>query len=153
MGKCKRLVSPKGMPFMPPKWLIKLSLILGIQFPLKPPFDKPGNWENLSPEEKRKLRFENWICGKNIKFINQEAKISYKERCELIRDAFDINKCPRRIPVFIITGIYALSRFGLTPMDAFYRKWKKAAIAHTRFYMDFKPDASMIAQMFSVSLY
>ncbi|MCL5072098.1 MAG: hypothetical protein M1308_14585 [Actinobacteria bacterium] len=146
MSEKVKMKTIKGIPPIYPPWLIKLMLKLKVKMPMpKPLFVKPDNWDELTPKERRDLRFDNWISGAGTKFISNEAEVSYKERASLFRDAFDLEKNPKRIPMHPFLGLYSLRRVGLNPKAIFYKKWKEAASAHIQFFLDFEPDSSYFA--------
>lgn len=150
MSTYKKIKAPKGMPFIPPTWLMKLMFKLNVPGPVpEPPFTKPDNWADLTSLERRNLRFDVWESGKGIKFANPQAEADYKERAKLIRDAITMDRKPDRVPVFTFVGVYPQRRLGLNPKGNFYDKWKDAAVAHIQFFMDLKPDVSTFAQFFS----
>ena len=39
-------------------------------------------WEEMTPEEKREVRFKRWLDAENVQFISSEAKEKYQERVE-----------------------------------------------------------------------
>lgn len=150
MGKYKKIKAPKGTPAMPPNFLLRLMFALKVNLPEpEAPFVKPDNWSELSPEERRNLRLDNWVNGTGIKFASPEAEIAYKERATLLRDAIDMNKKPARVPVHTVVGVYPLRRVGLTPKALFYDQQKEAALAHIKYHMDLQPDANMLGYTFS----
>lgn len=150
MTSYKKLTAPDGMPPMPSSWLIRLMMTLNITPPPpEPQFVKPDDWDALSPEQRRKLRFDNWAEGAGVKFANAEAKAAYQERASLIRDALDVDRKPARVPVLPFVGVYAQRRVGLTPKSLFYDQQRDAALAHVKFFTDLKPDASLFGFVFS----
>ena len=150
MSTYQKLKAPEGMPPMPPGWMMKLMMTLNISPPPpEPVFVKPDNWGELTPEQRRELRFDAWVNGQGIKFANAEAEAAYKERAGLLRDALTMDRKPARIPTFCLVGVYALRRVGLTPKAIFYDQWNDAALAHVKFHTDLQPDAGMFGLTFS----
>lgn len=144
MTSYQKLKAPEGMPPLPPSWLMRLMMALNVKASTpEPPFTKPDNWGELSPEQRRKLRFDHWVKGTGLEFASSQAKTVYQERAGLVRDALDLDRKPARVPVFAFVGVYALRRVGLTPKAMFYDQQNDAALAHVKFHTDLKPDASI----------
>jgi len=145
----QKLTAPKGTPAIPPGFLVKLMLMLGVSAPPpEPVFVKPDNWDELTPTERRNLRLESWAQGNGVKFASLEAEKRYKESVQLMLDVLAPDKKPSRVPVWTMTGVYAQRRVGLTPKSIFYDQHKEAALAHIKYHMDLQPDLSIFANMF-----
>jgi hypothetical protein len=70
------------------------------------------NWDQLSPEKKRDLRFIRMTeSGKDIKFISPEAEQQYYKRLKRRIDVFNI-AVPDRVPVSVDPGIIPFLREG-----------------------------------------
>jgi uroporphyrinogen-III decarboxylase len=89
--------------------------------------------------QKQEKRFEIWSAGADIPFENPEAKKKYQEKVGLIKDAVQLNRNPKRVPVCPSPGHYPLEYAGIRFYDAMY---DTGAItrAWTKFYTDFHPD-------------
>jgi len=103
---------------------------------------KPDNWNELTAEEKRKLRLDAWVRGDGIEFVSPEAKAKYQERATLFRDAFELKKTPARVPIAGLGGGYALTRAGVLQKATMYDRWEEAAEAMIKFHVDFEPDSA-----------
>ena len=68
-------------------------------------FEKPDNWNELTPEQKRSFRLDAWIRGDGIQFESDEAKAKYRERATLFRDAVELKKTPARVVGFVRVDI------------------------------------------------
>jgi hypothetical protein len=112
-------------------------------------FIKPDNWEELTPKERQQARLDFWVNGVGIDFASPEAEAAYKERATLLRNAFELDKTPARVPVYTLVGVYAQRRAGLNPKSIFYDHQMEAAQAHVKFFTDLQPDASVFALTFS----
>ena len=72
----------------------------------------PANWAELNPEQKRKVRLDNFVSGKGINFISAEAKKAFQIRAKRLADAYNIEE-PDRVPIntplgnlpYIINGV------------------------------------------------
>ncbi len=111
--------------------------------------EKPENWHELTPDEKRTLRLDAWFCGDGIQFDSPEAKEKYRERATLFRDAVELKKAPYRVPVAGLGGGFALRRVGVTQRATMYDLWEDAAEAMIKFQKDFEPDSASFLFMMS----
>ncbi len=90
-------------------------------------------------DAKQKARFETWLAGKNIPFVSSEAEAAYEVRITLLKDAIQLKKTPRRIPICPSAGFFPVQYAGVSMYDAMYdydaltRAWEK-------FCNDFAPD-------------
>jgi hypothetical protein len=82
-------------------------------------------------DEKQEARFETWLCGEGIPFVNAEAGEDYKARVTLIKDAIQLKKTPARIPICPSAGFFPIQYAGVSMYDAMYdydaltRAWEK----------------------------
>jgi hypothetical protein len=104
--------------------------------------EKPHNWNQLTPAQKRALRLEAWVSAEGIAFDSPEAKTAYRERATLFKDAVELKKKPARVPVAGLGGAYALRRVGIKQKATMYDDWEKAANALIEFQTTFKPDST-----------
>ena len=90
-------------------------------------------------DEKQEARFETWLSGEGIPFVSPEAEEDYKAKVTLIKDAIQLKKTPRRIPICPSLGFFPVQYAGVSMYDAMYdydaltRAWEK-------FCNDFTPD-------------
>lgn len=61
------------------------------------------NWAALSPEHKRKERFDRWLSPGNIRFSSPEAEAAYKTRVTRFIKTISLEE-PDRVPVSLPTG-------------------------------------------------
>ncbi|MFH1490745.1 MAG: uroporphyrinogen decarboxylase, partial [Pseudomonadota bacterium] len=96
----------------------------------------------LAPDagHKQEGQFETWLSGKNIPFAGPEAEERYRERVNLIKDAVQMKKPPRRVPICPSPGHFPLEYSGVRFYDAMY-DFKALARAWKKYYQDFDPDA------------
>ncbi len=64
-----------------------------------------ANWDLMTWQEKREIRFNYWLEAKNIKFISKEAEVQYKARATRFIKAIKMEE-PDRVPVMLPTGNY-----------------------------------------------
>ena len=106
-------------------------------------FERPDNWNELSIEEKRKLRLDSWTSTEGIEFVSAEAKEKYEKRITLFRDAVEMRE-PARVPVSLIAGNFALTRAGLGGKALHYEP-EKIKDALLDYHETFDPDTATMA--------
>ena len=90
-------------------------------------------------DEKQEKQFQVWLSGENIPFKNPEAEAVYKERVTLIKDAIQLMKVPKRIPICPSVGHFPIEYAGISCHDAMY-DYDKLAQAWEKYHDDFAPD-------------
>ena len=91
-------------------------------------------------KDKQEQQFTAWLSGEGISFESPAAERIYKERVTLIKDAVQMKKPPRRVPICPSAGFFPVHYAGSThyetmyDADALVRIWEK-------YYADFTPDA------------
>jgi hypothetical protein len=71
-------------------------------------------------DEKQEARFETWLSGEGIPFVSPEAEEDYKAKVALIKDAIQLKKTPRRIPICPSLGFFPVQYAGVSMYDAMY---------------------------------
>jgi hypothetical protein len=71
------------------------------------------NWERLTWQEKRGVRFQRWLNPKNVKFVSPEAEKRYKERVTRFIKAIKIEE-PDRVPCLLPSGYFPAYYAGVT---------------------------------------
>ncbi len=90
-------------------------------------------------DQKQAERFDVWMSGKGIPFVDAQAEQSYRERVALFKDAIELKCPPKRIPVAPSAGFFPLEYAGISmhagmyDYDALNRAWVK-------YHEDFEPD-------------
>ncbi|MHC4686824.1 MAG: uroporphyrinogen decarboxylase family protein [Planctomycetota bacterium] len=99
-------------------------------------------WLEPAPDadEKLETQFETWISGANIPFASAEAKEAYKARATLIKDAIQLTKAPKRIPICPSAGFFPIQYAGVSMYDAMY-DYDVLTQAWIKYCKDFTPDA------------
>jgi hypothetical protein len=102
-------------------------------------FVKPGNWNELSPLERRKLRLDHWQNAP-VEFVSPQAEANYKERAGRLRKTYDMEH-PDRIIADLSMGVgeFALRRKGLVGKDMLYNH-EKLREPLLEFHNEFQPD-------------
>jgi hypothetical protein len=96
-------------------------------------------WEEMSAEEKREARFEDWFSPQGVQFQSPEAEASYKANITRLRDAVLLEKSPDRVPVLILATFMQAHLYGVAPIETMY-EYEKLISAHRRFLQEYKPD-------------
>ncbi len=108
-------------------------------------FVKPANWNQLSREEKRKLRLDHWEKSEGVQFANPQAEAAYRERIHRLRLAYDLARPDRIIADMSMgAGEYALRRKGLNGRDINYNH-EKLIEPIIEFNLEFQPDTAVSA--------
>jgi hypothetical protein len=90
-------------------------------------------------EKKQEAQFADWISGRGVPFADAAAEAAYRERATLLKDALQLRKEPKRVPVCPSAGFFPMEYAGISMYDAMYdydalgRAWEK-------YHRDFAPD-------------
>lgn len=105
-------------------------------------FERPDNWHELSPLERRKLRLDHWQNAP-VDFISPEAEANYKVRIERLRKAYDLDY-PDRIIADPSMGVaeFAVRRRGLAGVDIVYNH-EALREPLLEFHEEFQPDVAV----------
>jgi len=95
----------------------------------------------MTMDEKQEEMFAKWLSGQEVKFENEEAEKSYKERITRLIDAIQLQKTPDRVPVCPGIGFFPIYYTGITMQEAMY-EYEKAVAAWKKYVLDFEPDVS-----------
>jgi len=108
---------------------------------------KPENWVEMTPEQKRAHRLENFSkSGQNVQFVSPEAERNYEIRVKRLLAVYNLQK-PDRVPLNINAGNLPLTMAGLHGYSAFYEP-QKAMEA----YMKFNEKYSQELEIFSMPM-
>ncbi len=98
-------------------------------------------WIEVGPgvDEKQEEWLNTWCqCGR-IEFESVEAEQKYQETTQIIKDAIQLKKTPKRVPIAPSTGYFPLEYSGISPYEAMYDQ-EKSIKAALKFYEDFEQD-------------
>jgi len=104
-------------------------------------FEKPDNWDSLSPKEKFALRLDAWESSEGMAFESDEAKANYERRIRRLRNALELNGTDRPIANPGV-GEYVLRRGGLDGEDILYNH-EKVFEPVMAFNREFQPDLAI----------
>jgi hypothetical protein len=82
-------------------------------------FTRPDNWAELTWQQKRDLRLNQWISGEGIKFVSREAEKGYKARATRLAKAAKM-EIPDRVPCMIPAGWFPAWSAGVTLKKVMY---------------------------------
>jgi len=90
-------------------------------------------------QEKRAERFRIWREAEQVPFASDAAKASYQEKVDMLIDALQLERKPKRIPVCPSPGFYPVQYGGISFRDAHY-DYEKLVAVWEKYYDDFQPD-------------
>jgi uroporphyrinogen-III decarboxylase len=96
------------------------------------------NWPALSPEEKRKERFDRWLSPGTVTFSNKKAEAAYKARVTRFIKAISLEE-PDRVPVNLPTGYVPAYHAGVDLKTVMY-DYKELSRAWIEFMNEFEMD-------------
>ncbi len=96
-------------------------------------------FNKLSPDEKRTVRFDAWLAAENIEFVDRQAEVRYRQRVQRFIDVIELRK-PDKVPVSLSTGFFPAYYAGITAEEAMY-DYNKLSDAWQKYTFDFEPDA------------
>lgn len=126
------------MKKIPPRWLVRTMLKLGIKPPPPPQRELPENFGSLSPDEKYQYFINDWSSTDNKHFSSKNAALAYQRRTQRWADVIAL-KTPDRVPCFTMSEGFVVEDSGITYKDTFYNN-EKTCTALIRFYQKFQPD-------------
>jgi len=83
----------------------------------------PGNWGEITREEKREYRLNNYLNTESIRFVSPEAEKAYKIRTQRMADVYNLKE-PDRVPVNLPVGNLPLTLYGIDMRTAMYEPEK-----------------------------
>ena len=112
--------------------------------------NKPENWVEMTPEQKRAHRLENFSkSGQNVQFVSPEAEKNYEIRVKRLLAVYSLQK-PDRVPLNINAGNLPLTMAGLNNYDAFYNS-EKAMEASMKFNEKYSQELEMFSMPMAMS--
>ena len=96
------------------------------------------NWAELSPDEKRDARFNQWLSPPGMEFASKEAEKAYKERVTRFTRAFQLKK-PDRVPCILPASNFPAYYAGTNLQTVMY-DYDELKRAWLKFLNDFEMD-------------
>lgn len=107
-------------------------------------FERPDNWNEMSPLERRKARLDAWQNAP-VDFASPEAEAKYKEKISRLRKIYDMAPHDRPIAdLFMGANEYMVRRKGIPGKDIIYNH-AKLREPIVDFHREFDPDTSVSA--------
>lgn len=107
-------------------------------------FERPDNWNEMSPLERRKARLDAWQNAP-VEFVSPEAEAKYKEKVSRLRKIYDMESHDRPVAdLFMGANEYIVRRKGIVGKDIIYdhAKLREPVLD---FHREFDPDLSVNA--------
>ena len=98
----------------------------------------PVDWAQLTPEQKREWRLNNFLNPKNLQFVSEKAKNDYRVRAQRWVDVYNVKE-PDRVPVNLPVGNLAYTNYGINYRTAMY-DYEKAVAACKKFNEEFSEE-------------
>ena len=100
--------------------------------------DTEQKWAELTPEQKREVRFKRWLEAPGVKFTSPEAEKAYKERVTRLSNVLHLRE-PDRVPVQLPSGNFPAYYVGGTLQKVMY-DYDELRRAWIKFIHDFDMD-------------
>ncbi len=108
--------------------------------------DFPEKWGEMTPEQKRQWKMNNFQSGEGIKFISPEAKAAYQKRAKRLVDAYNVEE-PDQVPVSLPVGNLPFSLYGVSQRTAMY-DYEQAVSACKKFNEAYSAELEYFASPF-----
>ena len=115
-----------------------MGTILGSNIAAQQMSGLPGDWAQLTPEQKREWRLNNFLNPKNLQFVNEKAKNDYRVRAQRLVDVYNVKE-PDRVPVTLPVGNFPYTNYGINYRTALY-DYDKAVAACRKFNEEFSEE-------------
>ncbi len=103
----------------------------------------PADWAQLTPEQKRQRRLDNFLNPLNLQFVSEKAKSEYRVRAQRIVDVYSVRE-PDRVPVNLPVGNLPYTNYGINLRTAMY-DYEKAVKACKKFNEEFSEELEYFA--------
>jgi hypothetical protein len=108
-------------------------------------------WSDMTPEEKRDVRFERWLEAENVRFVSTEAREKYRERVNRLIKVIRMEE-PDRVPLNLAPGAFPAIYRGGTLKEHMY-DFGKMKDDFIKFHRDFDMDFAMAPLSWSGKLF
>jgi hypothetical protein len=107
----------------------------------------PENWTDITPEQKRKWRLDNFYKAEGINFVSPQAKQDYQIRAKRLIDAYNVQE-PDRVPVTLPVGNLPYTLNGVDFRTSLY-DYEKAVEACKKFNSRYSRELEVYASPFT----
>ena len=97
-----------------------------------------GDWAQLTPEQKRQRRLDNFLNPQGLTFVSEKAKNNYKLRAQRLVDVYNVQE-PDRVPLNLPVGNLPYTNYGINLRTAMY-DYDKAVAACKKFNEEFSEE-------------
>ena len=97
-----------------------------------------SDWAQLTPEQKRQRRLDNFLNPQGLTFVSEKAKGDYKLRAQRLVDVYDVQE-PDRVPINLPVGNLPYTHYGINFRTAMY-DYDKAVAACKKFNAEFAEE-------------
>jgi uroporphyrinogen-III decarboxylase len=104
---------------------------------------KHEDWAQLTPQQKRQRRLDNFLNAPGLKFVSEKAKNDYKVRAQRLVDVYNVEE-PDRVPVNLPVGNLPYTRYGINLRTAMY-DYEEAIKACKKFNEEFSEELEHFA--------
>lgn len=98
-------------------------------------------WAEMTPEEKREVRFKRWLDAENVQFVSPEARAGYQARVNRLIKVIKMEE-PDRIPLNLAPGAFPAYYRGGNLKEHMY-EFDKMKNDFIKFHQDFDMDFAM----------
>jgi uroporphyrinogen-III decarboxylase len=96
------------------------------------------DWAQLTPEQKRQRRLDNFLNPPGLTFVSEKAKNNYKVRAQRLIDVYNVQE-PDRVPLNLPVGNLPYTNYGINFRTAMY-DYDKAVAACKKFNEEFSDE-------------
>lgn len=97
-----------------------------------------GDWSQLTAEQKRQRRLDNFVNAPGMNFVSEKAKNNYKIRAQRLVDVYSVQE-PDRVPLNLPVGNLPFTNYGINYRTAMY-DYDKAVAACKKFNAEFAEE-------------
>jgi uroporphyrinogen-III decarboxylase len=105
-----------------------------------------GDWAQLTPEQKRQRRLDNYLNPPGLKFVSEKAGNNYRLRAQRMVDVYNVKE-PDRVPLNLPVGNLPFTNYGINLRTAMY-DYSKAVAACNKFNEEFSEELEYWATPF-----
>jgi uroporphyrinogen-III decarboxylase len=105
--------------------------------------DRPDNWPQMDPQQKRQYRLNQFLHPQGIEFISAEAKKAYELRAQRLIDVYNVQE-PDRVPLVLPAGRLPFISHGINLHTAMY-DYEKAVQVCKRFNEQYSAELEYFA--------
>ena len=97
-----------------------------------------GDWSQLTAEQKRQRRLDNFVNAPGMNFVSEKAKSNYRIRAQRLVDVYGVQE-PDRVPLNLPVGNLPFTNYGINYRTAMY-DYDKAVAACKKFNAEFAEE-------------